>query len=1378
MKLPCYAFFQMHQRLRLIAVVGMIVITASLLFVSAPKNPAGQYAATVTPSSAPSCGNSSFDLLNEGMQGNIRKVSFFGNKAYVLLSNGYLAVINASTDTVLKIIQVAGSDIAFSYPNAYVLGNNVVSVINTESLSLTQTVPVGKNPIAIVFSGSKAFVANNEDNTVSVIHTDSLSVSNTIALGGASYRTPWPGNILHTRHPVAMAVVESKIYVGNIGDIASPSINVIDSETETLGNPIEAGAQILAIAYAGPLAHATDGRNAYVIDPATDTVVGNPIPLPGVGNVTSIRLAGSKAYFPGNNGSVAILDRINNSVKIVEHLGTSTNGQIGFYDNKAYVTDSGGSDKVYVIDTDTATLKKAILIHESAGYHPLGIAVDGSKVYVPNNQGGAVTIIDASTDSIPAACPSIASVCENGRIPLGDLEPKTLAVSNGKLYVGHWWDHAISVIDPVRNSVTGIINDVEINSFLPFGTNLFAIGNPTSFINTTTDSVEKIHSWGAIRFLDTVRAVLPNYAVIANDKLFVADYIYDYDGKGHTRGSMTYILNPQTFAEVGTTFTVGNGAADFAVVGDKVYVANLTDGTVSVFNALTNSVFKTIAVGSNHSTTKHLIAVPTAAGTMVYVTNFENANGSVKVINPSSNAIVRNIPVGSPPFELVSARNYVYVANTASASVSVIDTRVATNTTVATIPVGYYPVAFAVSGTKVYVACEGMATGPVGGGTVYVIDTVSNTLVGDPIAVGHTPSALAIIGNKLYVAVTDLSGGDNSMAVIDIRSNTLACGEPVYSSASSSLFCPVPGCVGVYPTGTVDSRGCPVYACPGSSSSSSFFSSSSSTSVSPLCGNGWLDAGEQCETNIPCPAGFFCTNLCQCSSLPSSASSFSSVQSVPSAVCGNGRLEIGEQCDDYNIINGDGCSFACFTERGWSCSGLVSLCSPLCGDGLRAGEEQCDDGNLFDHDGCNHLCKIDSIFSSSASSYAVLYSSSSSTAARCGNGRLEGIEECESGLYPCPLGFSCNNTLCRCFAVTSSRASSRISSVPSIPLCGNNLLEVGEQCERSIPCIIGTCSSSCTCVEASSESSSSSSGSSVVYAIECGNTLLEPGEQCETGVVCPSGFFCSNLCQCSSLPVVSSVPSAVCGNGIMESDEQCERGFPCYAGLCDSWCQCGDVSFSSSSEASSLVVMRTSVCGNGVAEEDEQCDDGNMVATDGCSLACQFELGYSCFGEPSNCLPVCGDGLQMPPEECDDGNNADGDGCSSVCTIEHGAAESSRAPTLPNCGNGIPEVGEECDDGNTIDGDGCSAFCLREVLFVSSSFATSSFSVVQSSAASLIPVFSAFSSSSSVFFIPPVVTEQAPGIGLGWILLLLTIILALCVPVVVLFLKLRRKSDT
>jgi type IV pilus assembly protein PilY1 len=33
-----------------------------------------------------------------------------------------------------------------------------------------------------------------------------------------------------------------------------------------------------------------------------------------------------------------------------------------------------------------------------------------------------------------------------------------------------------------------------------------------------------------------------------------------------------------------------------------------------------------------------------------------------------------------------------------------------------------------------------------------------------------------------------------------------------------------------------------------------------------------------------------------------------------SSVCGNGLLETGEQCDDYNLLNGDGCSEVCQTE--------------------------------------------------------------------------------------------------------------------------------------------------------------------------------------------------------------------------------------------------------------------------------------------------------------------------------------------------------------------------------------------------------------------------------------------------------------------------------
>jgi len=38
------------------------------------------------------------------------------------------------------------------------------------------------------------------------------------------------------------------------------------------------------------------------------------------------------------------------------------------------------------------------------------------------------------------------------------------------------------------------------------------------------------------------------------------------------------------------------------------------------------------------------------------------------------------------------------------------------------------------------------------------------------------------------------------------------------------------------------------------------------------------------------------------------------VPQPPVAVCGNGAREGIEQCDDGNIMNGDGCSFACQIE--------------------------------------------------------------------------------------------------------------------------------------------------------------------------------------------------------------------------------------------------------------------------------------------------------------------------------------------------------------------------------------------------------------------------------------------------------------------------------
>jgi cysteine-rich repeat protein len=91
------------------------------------------------------------------------------------------------------------------------------------------------------------------------------------------------------------------------------------------------------------------------------------------------------------------------------------------------------------------------------------------------------------------------------------------------------------------------------------------------------------------------------------------------------------------------------------------------------------------------------------------------------------------------------------------------------------------------------------------------------------------------------------------------------------------------------------------------------------------CGNGTLDAGEQCDDGNTA-AGDGCGPTCQFE------------------VCGNHLLDPGETCDDGNTVSGDGCSATCQRE-------------PRCGDGAVDPGEQCDDGNTVSGDGCSARCR-------------------------------------------------------------------------------------------------------------------------------------------------------------------------------------------------------------------------------------------------------------------------------------------------------------------------------------------------------------------------------------------------------------------------------------
>jgi YVTN family beta-propeller protein len=115
-----------------------------------------------------------------------------------------------------------------------------------------------------------------------------------------------------------------------------------------------------------------------------------------------------------------------------------------------------------------------------------------------------------------------------------------------------------------------------------------------------------------------------------------------------------------------------------------------------------------------------------------------------------------------------------YIANVDSDTVSVIDT--ATSKVTATITVGSGPFGVAVTrdGSKVYVAsCSSLCR--INNGTLSVIDTASNTLIGSPITVGITPTGVAVSpdGSTVYVTNQGPSINNGTVSVINTATNNV-----------------------------------------------------------------------------------------------------------------------------------------------------------------------------------------------------------------------------------------------------------------------------------------------------------------------------------------------------------------------------------------------------------------------------------------------------------------------------------------------------------------------------------------------------------------------------------------------------------------------------
>lgn len=323
----------------------------------------------------------------------------------------------------------------------------------------------------------------------------------------------------------------------------------------------------------------------------------------------------------------------------------------------------------------------------------------------------------------------------------------------------------------------------------------------------------------------------------------------------------------------------------------------------------------------------------------------------------------------------------------------------------------------------------------------------------------------------------------------------------------------------------------------------------------------------------------------------------------------------------------------------------------VCGDGILQGDEQCDDGNTLSFDGCNALCQVEVDFRCDSPARPCSY------LGRCGDGVVTSDEVCDDGNVVTGDGCSAD-----CQRIDRGWTCP-VAGKPCTPLCGDGLIVGYESCDDGNSLSGDGCSLTCTI-----EPGAACPGPGVpcVRSV-CGNGVVDPGEQCDCGVD------------------LTHAPAGCKGaNGVLYGD----------GSGCSTTCTREPICL----DASGKVAPCTPICGDGNRDNGEDCDDGNRVDGDGCSSTCKLEVGFTCrsvasrvggSSQRSECVPTCGDGIVVAGEACDDGaSNSDAyGGCTTLCLPG------------PYCGDGVVSGPEECDDGadngKNLGTNGCTVACTR-----------------------------------------------------------------------------------
>ncbi|MFL6362307.1 MAG: beta-propeller fold lactonase family protein [Nitrososphaeraceae archaeon] len=314
-------------------------------------------------------------------------------KPLVTSIRGFSGPLGLVYDSNNKYVYVTNYGDSSSSSNNEAADADKVSIIDTSTDKVIDTVSVGKKPLAITYNpnNNHVYVANTFSDTVSVIDTlRNNNIISNIAVGH------FPGN---SSSGIAYNSNNDNIHVANIG---SDSVSEIDGSTNAVTSTIKQLFNPAGIAY--------DPVNGYVY----------------VANKES--------------NTVSVIDTLgNNKVIATIPVGTSPSAIIFDSDNgHVYVANTGSDnsrDTISVIDTSINRVIATIPVSNG----PNGITLDSSsgKIYVSNTFSNNISVIDDSKNKVITT------------IPVG-INPYGIVYnpSNHHIYVANHGSNTISVISP------------------------------------------------------------------------------------------------------------------------------------------------------------------------------------------------------------------------------------------------------------------------------------------------------------------------------------------------------------------------------------------------------------------------------------------------------------------------------------------------------------------------------------------------------------------------------------------------------------------------------------------------------------------------------------------------------------------------------------------------------------------------------------------------------------------------------------------------------------------------------------------------------------------------------------------------------------------